>query len=203
MEFYKDKGEVAYDTNKQYTNVLMNCDNYGWHIYMPTDEVRLYDGVTYTGIYYIESTDGFALQGNGWYCDSVIDKALIYKFITSEDIKYQLKAPMSLKPNHFKQIVLEVYDKSERPKQATNGFLILLCRSRSKKKQHYFESDYNAIANELVNNDDNIHVKGIYKENNNTKFVNLVELNKNGFQDLIEDAQNNAIEPMLYKLPIG
>ena len=30
-----------------------------------------------------ESTDGVALQGNGWYCDSVIDKALNYKLITS------------------------------------------------------------------------------------------------------------------------
>ena len=67
---------------KQYTNLLMNCDNYGWPIYMPTDEVSLYDGVIGTGIY-IESTGGFALQGNGWYCDSVIGKALNYELITS------------------------------------------------------------------------------------------------------------------------
>ena len=67
----------------------MNCDNYGWPIYMPTDEVRLYDGVIDTGRYYIESTDGFALQGNGWYCDSVIDMALNYMLITSEYVKYQ------------------------------------------------------------------------------------------------------------------
>ena len=31
----------------------MNCDNYGWPIYMPTDEVRLYGGVIDTRIYYI------------------------------------------------------------------------------------------------------------------------------------------------------
>ena len=30
----------------------------------------------------IESTDGFALQGNSWYCESVIDKALHYKLVT-------------------------------------------------------------------------------------------------------------------------
>ena len=106
LGFYKDNGEVAYDISKQYTNILMNCDNYGWPMYMPTDEVRLYDGVIDTGRYHIESTDGFALQGNGWYCDSVIDKALHYKLITSEDIKYQLNASMPLKPNHFKQFVL-------------------------------------------------------------------------------------------------
>ena len=90
LGFYKDMGEVANDINKQYTNILMDCDNYCWPIYMPTDEVRLYDGVIGTGIYYIESTGGFALQGNGWYCGSVLDKALNYKLITTEDINYQL-----------------------------------------------------------------------------------------------------------------
>ena len=75
-------------------------------------------------------------------------------------------------------------------------------KSHITKHQRYFESDYNVIANELVNNDDGIHVKGIYKENNNTKFANLVNLNDNDLHDLIEDAQNNTIEPMLYKLSI-
>ena len=45
-------------------------------------------------------------------------------------------------------------------------------------------------------------MKGIYKDNNNTKFVNLVNLNENDLQYLIEDAQNNTIESMLYKLSI-
>ena len=200
---FKDKGEVAYDMNKQHTNKLMSCDSYGWPVYMPTDEVRLYDGVIDSGGYYTASTDGFALQGNGWYCDSVIDKALSYKLITSEDIKYQLKPPMSLKPNHFKQFALEVHDKSECPKQAINGFIGLLGKSHITKHQLYFEPDYNVIANDLVNNGDDIHVKGIYKENTNTKFVNLVSLNENGLQDVIEDAQNNTIEPRIYKLLIG
>ena len=86
----------------------MNCDKYGWQIYMPTDEVSLYDGVIDTRIYHIESTDDVALQGNGWYCDSVIGKALNYEFIASEYIKYQLKSPMYLKPNRIKQFGLEV-----------------------------------------------------------------------------------------------
>ena len=116
--FYKDKGEVAYYINKQYTSILMNCENDGWPVCMPTDEVRLCDGVGDSGRYYIESTGGFALQGNGWHCDSGSDKALNYKLIASEDIKYQLKASMSLKPNHFKQFVLEVYDKFECLKQS-------------------------------------------------------------------------------------
>ena len=86
--------------------------------------------------------------------------------ITSEYTKYQLKASMSLKPNRFKQFALEVYDEFECPKQAkqaTNGFIRLLGKSHITKHQHYFESDYNVIANEPVNHDDNIHVTGIYR----------------------------------------
>ena len=82
---------------------------------------------------------------------------------------------MSLEPNHFNRFVLEVYDEFECPKQAINGFIGLLGKPNITKHQHHFESDYNVIANELVNNDDDIHVKGICKENNNTKSVNLVD----------------------------
>ena len=76
LEFYTDKADIAFDVNKQYTNILMNCDDYGWPIYMPTDEVEPNDGNIETGRYYIETTDTFALEGNGWYCDSVVEKSL-------------------------------------------------------------------------------------------------------------------------------
>ena len=95
-------------------------------MYMPTDEVEIYEGRIGTGRYYVETTNTFALEGNGWYCDSVVDKALEYKLTTSENIEYQLKATMSLKPRHFNKFVLEVYDKFESPKQAVNGFIGLL-----------------------------------------------------------------------------
>ena len=91
IEFYTNKADIAFDVNKQYTNILMNCDEFGWAIYMPTDEVEKYDGTIETGRYYIETTEAFALEGNGWYCDSVIKKALQFKLITEEDIKFQLK----------------------------------------------------------------------------------------------------------------
>ena len=40
IEFNTDKADVAFDVNKQYTNILMNCDEFGWAIYMPTDDVE-------------------------------------------------------------------------------------------------------------------------------------------------------------------
>lgn len=81
----------------------MNCDSYGWAIYMPSDEEAIYDGRIDTGRYYVETAEVFVLEGNGWYCDPVIDKALDHELITSEDIKYQLNATMSLTIKPFLQ----------------------------------------------------------------------------------------------------
>ena len=61
IEFYTNKADIAFDVNKQYTNILMSCDEFGWPIYMPTDEVEGYDGRVETGRYYIETTEAFAL----------------------------------------------------------------------------------------------------------------------------------------------
>ena len=70
----------------------MNCDEFGWAIYMPTDDVE-YDNTIETGRYYVETHETFALEGNGWYCDIVVKKALHYKLTTEQYIKFQLKAP--------------------------------------------------------------------------------------------------------------
>ena len=32
FELYKDNGEIAFDINKQHTNILTKCDSYGWAI---------------------------------------------------------------------------------------------------------------------------------------------------------------------------
>ena len=60
FELYAEKGQTAYDKNKQYTDILMNCDKFGWAIYMPTDEVKPFDGTIDIGRYCIETTDCFA-----------------------------------------------------------------------------------------------------------------------------------------------
>ena len=110
IEFCTDEANFAFDVNKQYTNILINCDELGWAIYMPTDEVGKYDNKIETGRYYAETTEAYALECNGWYCDSVTKKALQYKLITEEDTKYQLKAPLPLKRTNSKQFVLDVYE---------------------------------------------------------------------------------------------
>ena len=108
LEFYKHKGQTAYDKNKQYTHILMNGDTYGWPIFMPTDEVKPFDGTIETGMYFVTTSNYFPLKGNGWYFDDTVEKALKYTLIKRDNIKYQVKSSCSLKQYHFKQFVKDV-----------------------------------------------------------------------------------------------
>ena len=92
IKSYTDKTDAAFDVNKQYTNIHTNCDELGWAIYMPTDDVEEYGNTIETGRYYVKTNETFALEGNGWYCDTVVKKALQFTSITEADIKPQLKA---------------------------------------------------------------------------------------------------------------
>ena len=76
----------------------------------------------------------------------------------------------------------------------------LLGKSKTTKHQHYFESDYNVVANELIHNDDDIHIQGIFKESNDTVSVNVLNLHDDDLQKLIQETQNNTHEPILYQL---
>ena len=145
----------------------MNSDTYGWSIFKPTDEVKPFDGTIETGMYFVATSNYFPLKGNGWYFDDTVEKALTYNLITQEDIKYQVKASCSLEQYHFKQFVKDVYDKFEPThgnggKLAINGFIGMLGKSKAKSTQHYFESNYDVVANELVNSNSKIEIKGIY-----------------------------------------
>ena len=56
------------------------------------------------------------------------------------------------------------------------------------------------MANELINCDDDIQIQGIYKDKNNTSSVDLLNPNEHDLQNLIQEANNNTHEPMLYQL---
>ena len=168
LEFYKNNGQVAYDKNKQYTSILRSCDNFGWSLFNPTDEVKRYDPISdiETGLYFIETSNSFPLKGNGWYFDGVVEKALKYELITKEDIKYYIKPSRILKQDHFYNFVSEIYDSFGcEAKYGINGFIGLLGSKTICKERNYFESDYGVVANEVVNNNDNgsIQIRGVYK----------------------------------------
>ena len=69
----------------------MNCDEYGWCKFMPTDEVKPFDGSIDTGLYFVSTTHYRPLRGNGWYVDDTVDKALKHSLMSETDIIYQIK----------------------------------------------------------------------------------------------------------------
>jgi len=206
LEFYGNNGDIAFDINKQYTNILCNCDSFGWSIYAPTDEVKPFDGVIDTGLYYVETNNYFPLKGNGWYFDDTIEKAITYKLIKYENIIYQLKPSFTLKPNHFEAFVHDVYGKFEPiydgsgGKMAINGFIGLLGKSHTKSNKEYFEINYDIVVNEILNNE-NVSVSGIYdhtNEINTLNSCNLLNLNDEMLNELINNADER--DPMIYRL---
>ena len=126
LEFYKNNCDIAFDINKQYTNILLKCDKFGWSKFTPMDEVKPFDGNIDTGIYYVETNNYFPLKGNGWYFDDTIEKSLQYKIINHDDIKYQLKPSYVLSSNHFETFIYDVYDKFE-PIHENGGKLAINC----------------------------------------------------------------------------
>ena len=97
LELYKNSGQVAYDKNKQYTSILRSCDDFGWSLFSPTDEVKRFNPIANieTGFYFIETYNSFPLKGNGWYFDGVVEKASKYELITKEDFNYYIKPSYS------------------------------------------------------------------------------------------------------------
>ena len=205
LEFYEKEGDIAFDINKQYTNILCNCDGFGWSLYTPTDEVKHFDGAIDTGLYYVETNNYFPLKGNGWYFDDTVEKAIKYKLINQGNIIYQLKPSFTLKPNHFEGFVNDVYSKFEPThdksggKFAINGFVGLLGKSDKKSSHEYFETNYDIVANEIINNK-NVSVSGIYDNTNNNEINSCDLLNLN--DDMLNELINNADEsdPMIYRL---
>ena len=93
------------------------------------------------------------MKGNGWNFDGVVDKALEYELITKEDIKYYIKPSHAPKQDHFYNFVSDIYDIFGcGAKYNINGFIGLLGSKTICKERHYFESDYDVVADEIINN---------------------------------------------------
>ena len=203
LEFYKNNGKVAYDKNKQYTNILRSCDDFGWSIFNPTDEVKRYDSISdiETGLYFIETFNSFPLKGNGWYFDGVVAKALKYKLIAKEDIKYYIKPSHILKQDHFYNFVSEIYDIFGcEVKNGINGFIGLLGMKAICKERNYFESDYDAVANEVVNNENgSIQIRSIYNnEKSQLEHINLLNADDDELNKIINSRSEE--EPIIYNV---
>ena len=206
LDFYKNSVQVAYDKNEQYTSILRSCGNFGWSLFNPTDEVKRYDSKSdiETCLYFVETSNSFPLKGNGQYFDGVVEKALKYELITKEDIKYYIKPSHILKQDRFYNFVSEIYDSFGcDAKYGINGFIGLLGCKTICKERTYFESDYDAVANDVVNNNENgsIQIRGIYK-NGKSQYEGINLLNAD--DDELDETINSRSEekPMLYNVLI-
>ena len=126
-------------------------------------------------------------------------KSLKYELTTKENIKYYIKPSHILKQDHFYNFVSEVYDIFDSDaKCAINGFIGLLGCKQICKERHYFESDYDIVANEVINNE-NVEVKGLYR-NEATQFenINLLNADDNGLDKIINSRSYE--EPILYNI---
>ena len=204
LEFDNSTGTTAYDINKQYTNILHKCDDFGWSQFMPTDEAQPYDGKIETGMYFIETENCRPLKGNGWYWDIIVWKSLNYGLIDHEDIKYQVKSSSVLPKSHFEQFVNDIYDKFGEAKMAINGFVGMLGRHSVNRSQIYYESDFNVVANEITNNPQlDFNIKGIYPNclegHVSHQHVNLLNLNDDALSKVISE-HTEDVEPLLYQI---
>ena len=111
-----------------------------------------------------------------------------YELITKEDIKYYIKPSRILKQDHFYNFVSDIYDLFGcDAKYGINGFIGLLGSKTICKERHYFDSTYDAVANEIVNNENgSIQVRGVYK-NSKSQFedINLLNADDNELDKII------------------
>ena len=90
------------------------------------DEPTNYNGQSGAGLYYVESPDSyFPLRGNGWYSEPMINYCLKNNIIQSTDIKYVIKASLTVKADHYNEFINYLYTKldDDLKKLAVNGMI--------------------------------------------------------------------------------
>ena len=82
-----------------------------------------------------------------------------------------------------------------------NGFIGLLGCKTIWEERNYFESDYDAVANDIVNNNDNgsVQIRGVYKhEKSQYEGINLLNANGGELDETINSRSEE--EPMFYNI---
>ena len=84
---------------------------------------------------------------------------------------------------------------------AVNGFIGMLGKSQLTSTQHYFESNYDVVANEIVNNSNSINIQGVYETSSQVEGERHNSLNLQDHElDILITAAARTSEPILYHL---
>ena len=107
-----------------------------------------------------------------------------------------MKPSQILKQYHFYNFVSDIYDIFGcDAKYGINGFIGLLGSKTICRERHY---ENEAVANEVVNND-NVEVKGIYEnEQSQTEHINLLNADDDELDKIINSRSEE--EPILYDI---
>jgi hypothetical protein len=177
------------DKNKCRTNILY-YGKYDLPVFSVMDKVEKFvhtsDDVITSGLYYIESDNYIPLRGNGWYFNNVVDYCLKYNIIQPYQIKYVVRASLSVKADYYNKFIDEC--------RSTLGDLFKLSIN-SMIGTFNINIEKNTITKTLG------VVKGSYEsylhyfENyNNKRFLNSFEVNGETYYHMFEDVARTMAE---------
>ena len=208
-EFYRTDAEVAFDKNKCYANILKWGDKFGWAKLTAVDEIQPYDGEPISaGLYYVVTDNDMPFRGNDFYTDNIVQNALDAGIIQHTDIKYQIRASLTLDKNHFRAFVDSVFKYFMEPKQAIVAFIgAMFGKNYYTYNKDYFEGNIDTAIQMYMQHPDDINVKCIYDTSKiqHVSGVNLLSTdNVELAKSINASIQNNhAVEPVAFHVNVN
>ena len=96
------------DVNKCRKNILY-FQKHSYPVFTVMDKPEIYNGDTVAGLYYVETQQHFPMRGNGWYYLPMIEYCLSNNLIMQSEIKYVIKASLSVDANYYNKFIDYVY----------------------------------------------------------------------------------------------
>ena len=87
------------------------------------DNFEVYTNQTGAGVYYIKTDNYFPMRGNGYYYFNMVDYCLKNKIITNDNIKFVLKANLTLPANYYNKWINYVTSVTHKPKNVINAMI--------------------------------------------------------------------------------
>jgi len=149
--FKKMKASKLYhlDINKCRKNILY-FQKHSYPVFTVMDKPEIYEGDTVAGLYYVETSQHFPMRGNGWYYLPMVEYCLLNNLIKDSDIKYVIKASLSVDANYYNKFIDYVYGNlnNDFSKLAVNGMIGCF---KPKIRENWKSLGMTSSANEAYN----------------------------------------------------
>jgi len=123
---------------------------YEYPVFSVMDQPTEYNGQTRAGLYFVETESYFPLRGNGWYYEPMIQYCLEQNIIKSDNIKYVVKASLSIDAKHYNSFIDMLYSTldDKLKKLAVNG---MIGNFKPKARENWKSLCITRSANEAYN----------------------------------------------------